>query len=415
MLAYGLVAQRLAQARQPAWVRWGLLAGLLLGPVSLWLNDHPNFGWHTELVYLPLTLLYALALTEKKTGLVWFTGGLVVLVKEDGAVLAALVYLSWLALDTLHRHPQSALGTLLRSRRFWWALAGWVLVFGGGMAWLSIKNEAGEPRLANTLAILSQSGGSAAFGRAMLRLTGQSLLLLAGVMVFLFLLLRPLPGRQGRVIWLVFGGGVAVLTALNVVQSAFYFGQPAFPMVALTWPPRFVLVWSFAVAFCLLYLLSGVGRLAPEWRTATTLSVIFALIISQLVVCYQVRSDLPTRADLKNLLRLRPAADKQEALLQPTDLATLRRLARLLPPHSSVFAFDYAMPIFHAHYGIWPTGNQYRPADVAVVPVNDFQGLTKTAGMPPTYQAFPAGAYTLYAAPGFEGYARAAMATAPTH
>ncbi len=414
LLAVGLVAGRLARDQFPAWVQWSLVAGLMLGPVSLWLNDHPNIGWHTELTYLPLALLFALALTTEKRGYAWLAGVLVVLVKEDGAILAALIYLAWLALDTLSRHPETPLATVLHSRRFWGAVVGWALMFGLGMGWLAVKNEAGEPRLKNTLAILSQSGASTTFAWAMARLVGQSLLLLAGVITYLGVLTRPLAASSRQTVWIIFGVGVGVITVLNVVQSSFYYGQPAFALVALTWPPRFVLVWAFALAFCVLYLLSDVYRVPQPWNLTPVVLFIITLVVGQLVLCYQVRPDLPTGADLKNLLRLRPAADKQIALLQPADLAMLRRLARLLPPHSSVFAFDYAVPVFHKHYEIWPTGKQFKPADVAIIPANDFQGLTRTSGMPPTYRAFPAGAYVLYAAPEFEPYIRAALATPGT-
>lgn len=408
MLAYALVSERLIRQLAPGWARWGLLGALLIGPVSLWLNDHPNIGWHTELSYLPFSLLFALALAGGKRVWIWLTGALVVLVKEDGAILAALIYVAWLALTTLQQADKPTLWPLLRSRRFWLSLGGWVLVFVLGMAWLSAKNEAGEPRLKNTLAILGQSGATGIFLGQMLTLIGQSLLLLLGVVIFLFLLLRTASTDKKRLIWLVFALGVGVLTALNTVQSALYFGQSAFMQVALTWPPRFVLVWSFTTSFCVLYLLSAPVDSLPHIPKARSIALAAGLFLVQIPIVYLVRPDLPTLADWKNLARLRPAADKQTQLVLPADLAVLRKLAAALPPHSSVLAFDYVVPIFHKHYGIWPTGNHYQPADVAVLPVTDFQGLGKAAAMPKTYRAFPLNSYVIYAAPGFEQYVEAA-------
>lgn len=411
VLAYGLVNERIArQSMVPRWVRLCLVAGILLGPVSLWLNDHPNIGWHTELSYLPFSLLFALALASHRRGWVWFTGALLVLVKEDGAILAALIHLSFMGLTVSLANRPSGLWSLLRTRPFWLALGGWVLVFVMGMAWLSIKNEDGEPRLKNTLLILGQSGATGLFIRQLGYLVMQSLGLLAGVVLLLFLVLRRYSARQSRPIWLVFGLGVLLLTALNCVQSAFYYGQPAFEMVALTWPPRFVLVWSFATAFCVLLLLGQAGTLAVSRLSPTLTWALAAFIfLLQIPLLYAVRSDLPTLADLKNLVRGRPAADKQLVLLEPADLAIIRRLAQVLPAHSNVFAFDYVVPIFHRFYGIWPTGNHFLPADVAVIPTNDFQKLTQTPAMPTVYKAFPLKNYIIYARPGYETYVIGAL------
>ncbi|MBO0947205.1 hypothetical protein [Fibrella forsythiae] len=417
MLAFGLVNERLSRQllpSMPAWVRYGFVASVLLGPISLWLNDHPNIGWHTELSYLPFSLLFALALTSNSRIWPWVTGALVVLVKEDGAILASLIYVAWFGLNSLRATTDNSLWPLIRRRTFWLSVGGWALVFVIGMVWLSIKNEAGEPRLKNTLAILSQSGATTSFVRQMAVLVGQSLALLLGVVFFLYLVLRNAPKTYRASVWLLFGLGVGTLTALNVVQSSFYFGQDAFQTVALTWPPRFVLVWSFATSFCALLLLAKAPGSRPNWwhpTTAITLAFVAGLFLVQVPIVYLVRSDLPTLADLKNLVRRRPAADKQVALLQPADIATIRRLAQLLPPHSNVLAFDYVVPIFHAHYGIWPTGNQFRPADVAVLPTNDFQGLSKTSAMPRQYKAFPLANYVIYATPPYEQYVLKALST----
>ncbi|RYF46450.1 MAG: hypothetical protein EOO39_49745, partial [Cytophagaceae bacterium] len=81
MLAFGLLNERLSRQVPPAfpaWVRFGFVVSILLGPVSLWLNDHPNIGWHTELSYLPFSLLFALALSSNSRVWPWVTGALVV-------------------------------------------------------------------------------------------------------------------------------------------------------------------------------------------------------------------------------------------------------------------------------------------------------------------------------------------------
>src|SRR5207302_2270063 len=69
---------------------------MLLGPVSFWLLDDFTYGWHVELLYLPLGILFAIAREHRSPwALLW--GAAIVLSKEDGAVLL----FSLLALESL--------------------------------------------------------------------------------------------------------------------------------------------------------------------------------------------------------------------------------------------------------------------------------------------------------------------------
>ena len=395
--SYLLLYTRLSAQKVPAWARYALFAMLLIGPIAFWLNDHPNIGWHTELTYLPVALFFVLALTSQskhRARWVLLTGLLVVLVKEDGAVLAGLIHLSWLAMVVLQR-PNQSIGRLFTKRQFWMIGIGWGLVFGAGMLWLSVKNHAAEPRLQVALAQLAQNIDTRAFWKEMLTLVANMGLLLLPAAGLVAVLAQYQP-RTVVVGWIsVFGLGVMILTILNFVQSAHYYGQPLFYLVSLTWPPRFILVWAFATALVVVAVLFFSDNL-PAQIPPVSWAILALLWLGQLPIVYQTRPDFPPLTDWKRTLRRQPAHDKDPTLLQSADLTVIQCIADQLPPRSSVFAFDYVVPYFHRQYEIWPTGNQYRPADIAIIPITDPQHLKQTRAMPKADTAFQLHAYTVY-------------------
>lgn len=414
--SYWLLNERLRTRQVPDWARYGLLLVILLGPVAFWINDHPNIGWHTELTYLPVALFFVLALTSEsrhRSGWVILTGLLVVLVKEDGAVLAVLIHLSWLALS-YWRQPGRPVASLLGQRSFWLIGVGWVIVFLAGMFWLSAKNHAAtaEPRLQQALSQLGQNIGTRTFWKEMLQLLLAVALLLVPA-VGVFILLARLQRRSVLVGWvIVFSLGIAVLLGLNFVQSVLYYGEPLFYLVSLTWPPRFVLVWAFVAAFLFLCLVLYAEALPERVPSPVRVALIFLWLL-QIPILYIARPDFPAPADWLQTLRYRPAHDKNPALLQATDLAIVQCIADRLPPRSSVFAFDYLVPYFHKHYGIWPTGNQYQPADIALIPTADPQHLKQTPAMPKVDTSFQLNAYTVYTSRAFAPVVGSCLTAAP--
>lgn len=400
-IGYAAVNEHLHRRAAPAWIRHLLVGVILLGPVSFWLNDHPNIGWHTELTYLPFALLFALALPGRSRVAAGVAGLGLVLVKEDGAVLAALIHLAHEGIRFISRQPARPLWRWLMQGRFWLISIGWGAVFLAGMGWLGYKNGFAEPRLQIALTLLKNNVGETIFWHQMLRLTGQSALLLLPVLgvlaIYLGRLQRPLAIR----LLLLWGAGAITLTLLNVVQSVHYYGQPLFHLVSLTWPPRFVLLWAFSAAF--LTLLAGrfaTGfqpiQLARGWLMAAGLFVV------QLPILYLARPDFPSLRDWSDTFRGRYARDKDPAFLQTHDLTVVRCIAGQLPHDANVFAFDYLVPFFHRQYGIWPTGKQYRPADVALIPINDAQGLRKVLPMRQPYRVIHLNAYDLYVSAAYE-------------
>ena len=404
-IGYAAVNEQLHRRTTPAWIRHVLLLVILLGPVSFWLNDHPNIGWHTELTYLPFALLFALALLGRSQVAAVVAGLGIVLVKEDGAVLAALIHLTYEGIRFTRRQPARPLWTWLTHGRLWFVLIGWVILFLAGMAWLGYKNGFAEPRLEMALTLLKNNVGETAFWRQMLTLTGQSMLLLLPLLGVLVLFLRALRRPVASKMLLLWGVGVFTLTVLNVVQSVHYYGQPLFQLVSLTWPPRFVLQWAFSAAFLTLL----AGQFANEFRPvqpAGVWLVAAGLFAVQVPVIYVARPDFPSLREWARTLRGHYARDKDPTYLRNADLATVRCIADRLPHDANVFAFDYLVPFFHRQYGIWPTGKQYHPADVALIPLDDKQGLRRVLPMRQPYQVIRLEGYDLYVSATYEQMVR---------
>ncbi|MCY7356051.1 MAG: hypothetical protein LH609_01010 [Rudanella sp.] len=426
LLAYWLTNRHLIRQSVPAQTRTALLLVVLLSPIPFWLNDHPNIGWHTELTYLPAALFWAVGLGGEGRGRfnwsvkgegrgrfwVVMAGLFLVLVREEGAVLALLIHASAVALRNGRQSDRESsrvnpLVGLLKNARFWAVVIGWSVVFLAGMIWLAAKNNSPDPRLQNALKQIVAHADEWVFWQQMLLLLLKSLLLLVPVAALLFGLSRSLQARSRMLIWGSWLTGILVLTIINMVQSAHYTGQPLFYLVSLTWPPRFVLLWGFSAAFLVLVVTTfktsiGLVPARTAWRTVAFLWLL------QLPILSLARPDLPGWAEWKAAFWGPPGAGMNPQFLDPDDLKNLRAIADQLPPRSNVFAFDQVMPYFHRHYGIWPTGNQWQPADIAVLSRPDFQHLRPRLNtlLPGPIDSLQLKNYTVYYRPDFGRFVR---------
>lgn len=416
LLSYGLLLRQMSR-RLPAWAMWLAGAVLLLGPVWFWFSDHPGIGWHPELTYFPLSLLFLLALLSSQTGWLLLTGALLVLVKEDGALLAGILHLAFLSVRYLVANPQRTIFGILTKPRFWLVLGGWAALFVAGMLFLAYKNNAAEPepRLQQALAVMSAGLRDSAFIKKHLILLGQTaLLLLPSTGLLLYGLYRT-GWRQAGSVLLVYGVAQAALLFSNWVQGATYYGTNVlFDLVSLTWPPRFVLVYAFSVVYGLsVWFGFGLGpeRLTPRWQPVLLGALLFLI---QLPIVHYARSDFRLLTILRNTATHRFDPQK-EALLPASDVAVIGRLAQTIPARSNVFVFDYLIPIFHKHYNIWPTEKQWEDADLAIIPNRDFQRLGERLPrvMKQPYRAVRLDMYTVYITPAYEPYLRASMNRSP--
>ncbi|GAB4023203.1 hypothetical protein [Spirosoma koreense] len=415
LLSYVLLLRYITR-QMAIWAVWLILVLLLIGPVWIWMNDHPGIGWHPELTYLPLSLLFLLTLFTYQTAWFWVTAVLIVLVKEDGALLAGAIHLAFLSLHYLLADRKRTIFGILTQARFWMVLGGWAAVFIAGMAFLSFKNHAvePEPRLQQALNAIASGLHEGTFIRKNLKLLIQTFLLLLPSIGILVYGLARVGWRQAGSIVLVYSVAQLALLLSNWVQGATYYGTNAlFDLVSLTWPPRFVLVYAFSIAYVLMvWVLFEAGkRPVPIWQPAL---IGLVLLLIQFPIVQYARPDFRPVTILKNLLRHHFDPFK-EPMLPASDVAVIDKLAQTIPAHSNVFIFDFLVPVFHKHYNIWPTEKQWEDADLAIIPNNDFQklGARLPRVMKHPYRAIRLNTYTIFVTPAYEPYVKASLSAKP--
>jgi hypothetical protein len=70
-----------------------LLFIFFLSPYAIWLFDDTLYGWHTELLFLPFALLFAIGLITKNKLLLCSSALFLILTKEDGGVIACCIHI----------------------------------------------------------------------------------------------------------------------------------------------------------------------------------------------------------------------------------------------------------------------------------------------------------------------------------
>ena len=90
-----------------------VFAGFLVGPVGFWFWDHEVYGFHLELLFLPLGILYALAIFDE-SGRRWLWLSLICLVREEGPLFAFSIHILVVFWKTQQQQTSARLGTFLR-------------------------------------------------------------------------------------------------------------------------------------------------------------------------------------------------------------------------------------------------------------------------------------------------------------
>jgi hypothetical protein len=320
LVSYGLLLRQMGR-RLPVWATWLVLLVLLLGPVWFWFSDHPGIGWHPELTYFPLSLLFLLALLSRRTAWLLLTGTLLVLVKEDGALLAGALHLGFISIQYLSVNPKQSIFGILSKPRFWVILGVWSALFVAGMLFLSYKNNAAEPepRLQQALAVMGAGLHDSTFIKKHLVLLLQTFLLLLPSISLLLYGLYRVSWRQAWSVLLVYGVAQVALLLSNWVQGATYYGtNPMFELVSLTWPPRFVMVYAFSVVYVLaVWFLFGLeeGRQTPRWQPVLLGVVLFT---SQVPLVQYARPDFRLLTILRDTATHRFDPQKSRCCPHPT-------------------------------------------------------------------------------------------------
>ena len=348
--AYGLIlglvllhlAATLRLARASALSLAGRLAVLagLLSPVAWYVFDHPEWGFHPELGYPPLVLLFALDLLEGgRPRRAVLLGAAIVLVKEDGAVLCAGVLVAWFAtrLPALRRASRAERRRAVARAAL--ILLAVTLAFAAGLAVLTATSRAvgsGEGtaarRIPESLTMLANTlAGRGRPDRPRALQEG-----LVGYALMGALLLLPLGRRLPRGLLLLLLSAPPLVTVLMVSSSTYRFTY-------MLWPPRLATLLALVLA-CLAFAPSAEAGPASPRRLAGVIALGTVSWGLQLLLLARVGYAPGPRLHAPALLEGR---GYRVSTLPPGELRFLRCVAGRLPRGLAVSAFGDTHPLFH--------------------------------------------------------------------
>jgi hypothetical protein len=287
---------------------------------------------------------------------------LIVLVKEDGAVLGAAVLVAYFA-GRLWSIPAGAREERLRTlRAALLSLLAMTLAFLAGMAALSLASQSlastqttFSPRLAKSLRVLALTltGDSSALPRTRL---------LEGLTAYAFtasLVLLPLGPRLLRGLMLLLLSAPPLIVALAVSSAPYRFEL-------MMWPPRLALLVALLVA-CTAFAGSTPTGPAPARRTATVAALAATSWGLQILLLSQIGYSLWPRLDAPALLR---GTGYRASTLPPREMAFLRCVAGRLPRGLPVLAPRGVIPVFHLQSVVLEglEARAWHPPRLSVVP-----------------------------------------------
>jgi hypothetical protein len=324
----------------------------LFGPIAFWIWDDPTYGWHIELLYLPLAVLFVAALCRGSRAR-WAWAAALVLLREDGAVLACSLELvrTWGRQDA-PPWSRRGLGATLRIALVWLA------VFAAGFAWLRFTQPELEGRFGRAVHFMAASLPGA---RSALALSAVWALLL-----FLSGLVLATPRRAALALL-----GAVPLLVVAVVASGYYGSAQGIALHGPTWPPRFVMLWSVLGAALLVP--AGETEKGPPGLARSRRGVAIAIaasLIAQLALLSAVRGYSPLQ---RFATALPGSGDLLSARLSAAERSFLGCLRERLPRDTTVAAHGSLFAYFHRHDLVHPqfVAHAWRPPAVVVCETED--------------------------------------------
>jgi len=325
--------------------RLAVLAGCLC-PVAFYTFDHPEWGFHPELCYPPLALLMALDLLDGNPKRAILAASLIVLVKEDGAVLCAAVLLACLAHRFWSLRAASREERAKTVRAGLLSLLALVLVFALGMlahAAASSTDGSLAPRVVQSLRILVHTlAGNGPLGRRERLLEGLTVYALVGVSILL-----PLGRGLMRGLLLLMLSAPPLVIVLMVSSGVYRFHF-------MPWPPRIatLLAVFLACLACAAAASSGAAPRAAPSPAGLRLARGPAGVVVLAAISWGLQLLLLDRLDYSpwprlDAGRLLAGRGYRVSTLSEQEVRFLRCLAGRLPGGLPVSSFGDTHPVFH--------------------------------------------------------------------
>jgi len=357
----------------PLATRCALLAGLL-SPIMYWTLDHPVWGFHPELLYPYLAVIFAVALTERRARLVFASAVTICLVKEDGAVLCASLLISYFMVRMLSTENEPAQRRVLL-KRLAAGLGICVAVFVVGMIILHavrylVPNNNGqllssariEEALRIAFATLTGTGNPEwgerlRHGMLIYSLIALSLGLLLGRRLFSYLVVAVL-------------GAAPLLLVIAISSAPYGFGN-------LLWPPRIATLMASLLGTLVVVgwgshgrppgLEPGLAARSRRLRLAALVGLVGASWALQISIL-RAEVDYPIHSRL-NLPALISGDGLRSQSLRPDELQFARCLANQLPAGLPILSHGPQNPLFHRQDLRFPgiDSNAFRPPLTSVI------------------------------------------------
>jgi hypothetical protein len=339
-----------------------LFGSLFLSPTMLWIIDDPGVGWTIELLFLPFTILFAMALRKGQVFWAIFWAIATILVREDGIILCCFVQLCYILFGAKNR--DSFWRKLFSKKLIIWGVF-WLSLFIISMTFLQMTAP-NDTFFEGALATIKNNYLLPDFQSKNLILGLKALLMLSPIFLLLYYLIGNDFYKLGVFVFIIFA-----FIFINLLQGARYFNQFFFENVSITWVPRFVLPFSFSLAFMLLV----VENKNTKPLNIKYLTICIVLFLIQFPIISFCRKDVSYTSIVKSLLHNKPE-HRMQHLLNPADLKLIKLIEKTIPRRSTVFVQDYIMPIFVGHFQTWPSRDfEYEKADLAIIPTTGFTHL----------------------------------------
>lgn len=348
-------------AIQHKWVVAVFYIALFCGPLAYWLYDDTWFGFHAEMLYIPLGFIFSIALYQQKKWLAVLSGILIISVKEDGAVLAAslhILYFTWLWLANAISKKEWLKKSMI------WGI-GYIVVFALGILYLKYKNDFGPTRIdkAFTQFAKMESNVQVEYFLTVFKNFGLMLLPLVAWLVF-----TKTPPRL-LLWWLLL---LIPTVGVNLVSGLVYLPHNTF---SLTWVPRFSLTFALFLAIAAYSLLQlQKGWLAQQKaNTILSITVSIGLIVAQLAVLHTAVKYSFKDNTIGIFTKPHPEEEKPY-------YKEIRKVAEVLPLDYTVAPPYHLFRYFHKHDYLWISSayNAWQQPRMVITDETLWQGVNPT-------------------------------------
>jgi len=322
---------------------------MTLGPIGFWLFDNPIYGWHLELNFVPLSILLAAFLIEGRLIASILVSVLFVFTKEDGPVLACLIFLIHEML--IRRQSQESEALYARIKRPAKICAVWIIVFLLGLLLLHLQKtystSEGQVDYSDRLAIAA--GGfvkRVSSGEGIYSLWS---MYVASLLIVLsaFLVLVQVNFFKICAIYLITS---IPLYIVLIIPSFAYAGT----YHGLLWPPRFSLLWGLSICNAIFFLAKTPQRRSTFMRQSLYFLLMAASILLQIQVLNHYRN-YSYAERISQLFNFKSPANLIAERLSGDEYRFTECIASRVKTPSSILTEGSLFAIFHRHDIVFPS------------------------------------------------------------